>query len=605
MNVFRPQPSAGCKHTQRPLSQTSARSRTRLLAPAQRFIVAAAASLCLVGCTAKRYLKSANKETYRAIEQKAAKVPNMDRHFTIEQTNLPFASTSVVTSTNGFEFLGADAGREAGAQVTTLEEALKTAVLNNRAYQARKEQLYLTALGLTLARHRFTPLFSGGGSAEAGGAIVVQERVDTVISPITGTPQQILRDEFVEDRYVSAGGDINVSWLIRDLGRVSASFSTDFLRFITGDPRSVTSSRAAATLVRPLLRNAGYKDELERLTQAERNLLYELRAFTQYRKTFSVQVASAYYAVLGNRDAVRNAYLNYRSSDKNAERTRALASEGRVTQSDLGRLEQQVLSSESSWNNALRAYQQALDDFKLDQLGVPVETRLVLDDGELGALSIQHPNINPEEAIKLGLTMRLDFMNTQDRHEDSIRQVALAKDFLKPDVDLVADVAIAGPRRSHGFSVPDAGQYSWSAGLDVDLPLDRKAERNSYRASMIDERQAARAVEQQADEIRLDLRESWRNLDRAKRNYEISALGVTLSEKRVEEQELLGELGRAKAQDFVDAQNDLISARNQRTQALVAHTIARLQFWVRMGILYIRDDGQWRELKDTDVPQTL
>jgi hypothetical protein len=59
--------------------------------------------------------------------------------------------------------------------------------------------------------------------------------------------------------------------------------------------------------------------------------------------------------------------------------------------------------------------------------------------------------------------------------------------------------------------------------------------------------------------------------------------------------------GRAKAQDQVDAQNDFITSKNQRTQALVGHTIARLQFWSNMGILYIKDNGQWRELNDRDA----
>jgi hypothetical protein len=65
----------------------------------------------------------------------------------------------------------------------------------------------------------------------------------------------------------------------------------------------------------------------------------------------------------------------------------------------------------------------------------------------------------------------------------------------------------------------------------------------------------------------------------------------------VEEQNLLAELGRAKAQDQVDAQNDLITSKNQLTQALVAHTIARLQFWNNMGILYIKDSGQWEDVE--------
>ena len=32
--------------------------------------------------------------------------------------------------------------------------------------------------------------------------------------------------------------------------------------------------------------------------------------------------------------------------------------------------------------------------------------------------------------------------------------------------------------------------------------------------------------------------------------------------------------------------------------ALVAHTIARLQFWRDMGILYVKDNGQWEEVRE-------
>jgi hypothetical protein len=73
---------------------------------------------------------------------------------------------------------------------------------------------------------------------------------------------------------------------------------------------------------------------------------------------------------------------------------------------------------------------------------------------------------------------------------------------------------------------------------------------------------------------------------------------VKLAERRVEEQNLLAELGRARAQDQVDAQNALVDSKNQLTQALVNHTITRLQFWNSMGILYIKDNGQWQEVSD-------
>jgi outer membrane protein TolC len=146
--------------------------------------------------------------------------------------------------------------------------------------------------------------------------------------------------------------------------------------------------------------------------------------------------------------------------------------------------------------------------------------------------------------------------------------------------------------------LPDLERYSWNAGLSIDPGLDRKNERNAYRSALITRNRAARAVVQQEDEIKLQVRDSWRTLDQAKRNYEISEIGVKLAERRVEEQNLLAEFGRAKAQDQVDAENALIDSKNQRTQALVTHTIARLQFWNNMGILYIKDNGQWEETQN-------
>ena len=164
-------------------------------------------------------------------------------------------------------------------------------------------------------------------------------------------------------------------------------------------------------------------------------------------------------------------------------------------------------------------------------------------------------------------------------------------------MNLFANAAIAS-NPGKNFSLPEPQRYSWSAGLEVDPGLDRTAERNAYRQALIARNSAARTLEEQEDQIRLQVRDSWRTLDQAKRNYEISEVGVHIAERRVEEQSLLAEVGRSKAQDQVDAQNALIDSKNQRTQALVNHTIARLQFWNNMGILYIKDNGQWEEVSN-------
>jgi outer membrane protein TolC len=217
-------------------------------------------------------------------------------------------------------------------------------------------------------------------------------------------------------------------------------------------------------------------------------------------------------------------------------------------------------------------------------------------------LQIRHPNISPEDSIKVALAARLDLINTKEQLEDAERKVKVAANFLLPRVDFSSSVAVnSDPDKNTGVPAPQLDRYRYSAGLQVNPGLDMTSERNAYRGALITRDRAEREVEQQEDEIKLEVRDSWRSLDQAKRNFEISEIGVKLAERRVEEQNLLAELGRAKAQDQVDAQNDLVNSKNQRTQALVNHTIERLRFWNNMGILYIKDRGQWEEVKDANA----
>ncbi len=542
--------------------------------------------LALTGCTANYYRKSADKSAYGAIQAKTPLVPDMDPRFTIEQTNtLSLDGLSVATDVP--QFLGRDGEREVGAHIVNLEQALDLAVKYNRSYQSRKEQLYLSGLALTLARHQFAPLFSASADVD-----YAAQRTDN-IDGITGKP--VLNDPYVEEAKVSAGGTIGVDWLIRDVGRITAAFTADAIRFVTGDPRLVTTSQLSATFFRPMLRNAGFKAEADILLTAEHQLLYDLRDFTRYRKEFSVQIATAYYGALGLRDAAKNNFLTLKSSRKNAERTRAMVQEGRITTADLGRLEQQELSAEGLWINAVRNYNQALDTFKI-QLGLSVDAKIVLNEDDLRALQIRHPEISVDDSIQVALTARLDYLNTKDQFEDSVRRVDLAVNFLKPSVDLTANVSpYSNPNLN--FSFPDLQRYRWDVGVKIDPGFDRQAERDAYRSSLINRNRAARAIVQQEDDIKLEVRNSWRTLDSAKRNYEISEIGVKLAERRVEEQNLRADLGRANALDQVDAQNALNESQNQRVQALVTHTIARLQFWNNMGILYIKENGQWEDPK--------
>ena len=166
--------------------------------------VVLASFLVWAGCTTEHYRKSADKEVYGVIKQKTPLVKNMDERFTVEQTNQLSLDSLPVTNSVA-EFLGRDGEAERGAHILSLENALEIAVKHNRAYQVRKEDLYLVALGLTLARHQFTPIFSGNGTAQ----------FITSVDQISGATNNAVSDNLSHN--VDVKGGINVSWLVRDV----------------------------------------------------------------------------------------------------------------------------------------------------------------------------------------------------------------------------------------------------------------------------------------------------------------------------------------------------------------------------------------------------
>ncbi|MDF1823000.1 MAG: TolC family protein [Verrucomicrobiales bacterium] len=528
-------------------------------------------------CTPDIYHTRADREAYGTIFQKTPAVENVDEGDVDISSPEPMNLSSLRKAGGGASFLGPGATSERGAKVLSLDKALETGVTYGREYLSEKERVFLSSLELTLARYQLAPIFSGGGdvgwASDSQRAQLQQGATDLVA---TNTFARTSRGGF--------------NWLSRTGARISADFTRDFLRFTTGN-RSVNASDLAVSVVQPLLQGGGATVTMEALTQEERNLLYDLRDFANFRRDFVVEIVSDYYNVLSLRDRVQNNYVAYRGFLKNVEREEGLADEGLRTQTQLGRLRQAALQAESRWIDSIRTYQTQLDQFKLT-LGVPVADRLILDDAELRRLGIIDPDVTREQAVKIALVTRPDLATSADIVDDAERRIKVAKNGLLPGLDVSMDYnSLSDP----GDTTPGINfdRRRWDTTLDLDLPLDRKAERNDYRASFIYLERAKRADELARDRARLEIYDAWRAIDQARMNFKVAEQQVDLANRRLEEQILLSELGRGDAQDLVDAQNDLLSAQNQRTSTVVSHNLARLRLWRDMGILYIRKDGSW------------
>ncbi|NQV69427.1 MAG: TolC family protein [Pseudohongiella sp.] len=541
----------------------------------------------LMACTSSANKHSADQESYAIIADKSELVPGMSAQVAIDdQAQIDLSQYSL--NSDSFEFLDNEADSELGAQIISLNAALDLSFQHSKEYQTQKERLYLEALALTFDRYRYTPTFSAAGSANYQWD--AEDQFVTDMQTLTGM-EAISTSESIDART-----SLGARYLLKGGGAIALNLTNNFTRFLTGDISEFGAGALIGSFTQPLLRDFGTEIETEALMQAERDLLYQLRDFTRFRKSFAVRVASQYYSVMLNRETAKNNYAGLLANNLSLEREQAFQAEGLRTLLQVGRLEQSSLQQDLRWTSSITRYKRSLDNFKL-LLGLDADANIVLDDNEMILITetgMQSPDLDLEQAIELALQTRLDLYTELDRVQDSARKIEVAANALKPGLDF-SFVASVPDANNGNLGELDFENAVYTAGLDLELPLDSKAERNNYRRSLIDYEVATRDYLLAMDAIKLDVIDIWRRLNEASKSYDINVTSVQINERRVEEAELRAELGLGDIQDTVDSQNDLTAARTELVRSIVDHNIAKLEFWRDVGLLYINDNGQWEE----------
>ena len=540
-----------------------------------------------MGCSNSAYRYSADEETYEAIADKAPLVAGMSEQVLIDEEKQVDLTLFSVNS-QIYEFLDNEAEEEVGASIISLNAALDLAFQHSKEYQAQKERLYLEALALTFDRYRYTPTFSASGSGDYQWDTTDQFVID--MQAMTGATAISTSESTV------ARSNLGARYLLKSGGAIALNLTNNFTRFLSGDVSEFSTGALIGSFTQPLLRDFGSDIETEALLQAERDLLYQLRDFTRFRKEFAVQVASQYYVVLLARETANNNYAGLLANNLSLEREQAFQAEGLTTLLEVGRLEQSALQADLRWARAITSYKRGLDNFKI-LIGLNAEDNIVLDDNEMmliAATGMDSPDVDLEQAIAMAVQTRLDLYTQLDQVQDAARRIELAADELDIALDLNFLVSVPGAADG-SFGELEFENAVYSAGLGFDLPLDNKAQRNNYRRALIDYDLATRGYVLALDAVKIDVLRTWREMNEARKSYDISLRGVEINERRVEEAELRAELGLGDIQDTVDSQNDLTSSRTELTSSIVSHNIAKLEFWRDVGLLYVGDNGQWEE----------
>ena len=499
-----------------------------------------------------------------------------------------------------------------------LVDAVRIAAYNSADYKAQKEALFKAALAMDLSDDTFRTIFSGTLRSALG---------------ISRDPDE---EDALGDRAVShdESASFGFSRKFRNGVRVTGSIMANLAGMLTGDRKTAWGSSADLSISIPLLRGAGTLVNTEPLTQAQRSFIYQVRSFEQYKRTFICDVESSYLALVLAKRQQQNQDEAFRRVIRSTRRSYRMAEASRMSQSQFEQAHQSELSSKANWIASCQNYESTKDSFKM-KLGLPPDARIEPRESdlleleqhvgryahlELGPYDMggENPNkidlappdsvdegdlkLRTDIAIEIAFSNRLDFASYRDRLEDAQRRLLVAEDALRAEVTIGTGVSnfadTVGPRsRRDGVRHGDLHPRDWQAYpiLTIDLPIERRSERNAYRSALIDVEDAVRTYQRQEDQLKETVRSAMRSVSQTKTNLQIQYIAMNLAERRVRNQEILLQAGRADMTVMLEAQDSLVSAKNSLYSAMISYKNQELALQRELGLLDVSVNGTWRE----------
>lgn len=466
------------------------------------------------------------------------------------------------------------------SEILTLSDALAYALKNRREYMSAKEDLYVSALNLTLERHLWTPQFAAEYRMVYGNY---------------GENQNF-------DQAMRFVQDLSMSQRLPYGGQFTASVVSTLIRDVK---KTITASEGSAAVLGlnvPLLRGAGHVAD-EQLTQLERELTYSVRTFERFRRSQLVDVAATYFELLRSKQLVIDTESSLKNFVTDFQRAQALEESGTGTLLDTQRAEQAMLSAENDLEESRERFRAAADLFKIF-IGMPVDEPLRMQDVEdieaienqiiegRYPLLVPPPAVNDEErSLQVALQYRLDLLTLTDRIGDAKRGVEISANALLPDLNVNTTLAMDTDPERYSTTLFTYGRANWRSELVLGLPIERTRERVNFRESILRVRQADRDQRQQVERIRAEVRRAANQLRLTEKSLDIQRRNLNVADSRREYAQIQFDQGDIGYRDKLEAENEWTNARNRLNTAKTDRWIAILGFRLSTETLRVDDDG--------------
>ena len=207
-------------------------------------------------------------------------------------------------------------------------------------------------------------------------------------------------------------------------------------------------------------------------------------------------------------------------------------------------------------------------------------------------------NVKLDAGVAYARTHRLDLMNQKARVVDAWRQIAVTANLLRSQLTVTGTANLATPPLSLnpvGFA---ASANSYTVGFQFNAPLNREAERNNYRQSLINYQLLRRSYMNLDDTIQKQIRADLRRLEQDRLSFEISRRSLVAAARAVESAEDAQRLppdaanvgatsAAANALVVLKAFDDLLAAKNSLIGIWVSYEADRIQLLLDLEALQL------------------
>jgi outer membrane protein TolC len=477
---------------------------------------------------------------------------------------------------------------QAASSITiTLDEAERRALQQNPAIAAARLAPEAADLGVAESRAAYTPNFTL--------SMTQRSQTNPSTSQLAGGQRQVTNDSLTYGTGIAQRLPWGGSYSVDFNGNRSATSNV----FSTFNPSFGTG--LSASITQPLLRGFRFDQTRAQIELADiQRTIADVNVRRQEATTLNA-VRRAYWELVYGMDAVetarRSEELARRNHDENTQRV-ALGTVAAIdvleSEAEVAARHQAVVQAEGAFRTAQVTLKQLMVKDAKDPLWAAVLRPVERPNQKAGVIDLPL-------AIANAMANRTDLEVARQQLQSSDTTLRRLNEERKPGVDLVASYALNGIGGTQVLRQTDAlggqivgtvpGSYfdalssvaqldypTWSVGLNVTLPIGKKASDAAYARGQVEKRQAALEIDTLQLSIAADVTRAAEQVRTAEEQMQAAASARQLAARRLEAEQARRTAGMSTNFQVLQAQRDLATAETSELRARLDYQTAVADF---------------------------